>query len=115
MSWVISAFLIVHGVLNVLIWGLPSSTDAPFDAHKSPFVGDARIWSTLLAAVAGTALIAAGIAYLTGADWWWTAAVGGASLSAVVMLLTFTPWWSLGLLINVAIVVLTLRSRAATS
>jgi hypothetical protein len=99
-------------MLHLLIWGMPTRADAPFNAHRSPFLGDVRVVSTVGAVVAGVALISAGIAFVTDVDWWWVAAVAGASLSAAVMLLTFTPWWLLALAIDAAIVALALRSQA---
>lgn len=113
MRWLIAVFLIAHGVLHLLIWGTPARRDAPFDPHKSPVFGDVRVASTVLAATAGIALIVAGAVRLTGAGWWEVAAIAGAALSCAVMLLTFTPWWLFALAINVAIVVLTVRSRAS--
>jgi hypothetical protein len=113
MRLLIAAFLIAHGVLHLLIWGTPPRDDAPFDAHKSPAFGDVRVASTVLATAAGIAFIMAGIVYLTGDHWWAVAAIAGAALSTAVILLTFTPWWLFALAINVAILVLTLRSQVA--
>ena len=110
MRWLVAVFLIAHGALNLLIWGLPTPSDAPFDVHKSPIFGEVRVASTLIAATAEVLLIVAGITYLTDAGWWWVAAMAGACLSAAVMVLTFTPWWLFGLVINSAIVALTLRA-----
>lgn len=111
MRLLVAAFLIAHGALNLLIWGMPTPTDAPFDVHKSPVFGDVRVASTLIAGTAGVLLIVAGITYLAHVGWWWAAATAGAGLSAAVMVLTFTPWWLFGLAINATIVALTLRSH----
>jgi len=101
MRWLIGMFLMAHGVLHFFCWGPPAREDAPIEVHTSAVFGNVRVPSTVLAIGAGITLIVAGVVYLTGADWWRVTAIAGATLSFAIMLLTFTPWWLFGLMINV--------------
>lgn len=90
----------------------PASKEAPFDAHHSPVLGDVRAAATMLAVLAGSTFVVSGVGYIAGQDWWAVLALAGACASVVLMLLTFTPWWLLGLGINVAIAILSVRAIA---
>jgi len=42
--------------------------------------------------------------------WWAPAALGAAAVSIVLLILTFTPWWLLALVIDAAIAVVAWRA-----
>jgi hypothetical protein len=108
--WLAGLFLIAHGLLHFAIWGPPKPKDVPFDAHHSPMFGDIRAAATILAVLAGAAFVVTGIAYLSGQDWWAPLALVASGVSIVLLLVTFTPWWIFGLLINAVIAVLAWRA-----
>jgi len=61
LRWLAGLFLVAHGVLHVAIW-LPSpTTNAPFNAHRSPMFGDVRVAATALAVAASLACVVSGI------------------------------------------------------
>jgi hypothetical protein len=97
------------------IWLTPPAKDVPFDAHHSPLFGEVRGAAVLLAALAGTAFVVSGVAYLAGQDWWAAAALAAAGVSGLLMLLTFTPWWLAGLAIDATIAVLAWRAVTGRS
>ena len=109
MRWIVGLFLIAHGLVHLAIWLAPSTKTAPFDVHHSPVFGDIRGLATLLGVTAGVMFIVTGIGYLTGQSWWAMAALAGAAVSTGLMVVTFTPWWILGLAINLIIAVLSWR------
>jgi hypothetical protein len=108
--WLAGLFLVAHGVLHVVIWTMPTPADAPFDAHHSPVFGNIRVASIVLALFCGVVLVAAGVGVLAHSGWWPQAAIVGAAGSIVLLLVTFTPWWLLALVIDIAIVVLSWRT-----
>jgi hypothetical protein len=111
--WLAGLFLVAHGLVHVAIWSAPRSEDAPFDASHSPLFGDVRVVAAVGAVVAGAAFVVSGIAYLTAQDWWAAWALAAAGISLVLLVVTFTPWWLLAMLIDVGIAVLAWRAWRA--
>ncbi len=103
--WLFAGFLIAHGLVHVAIWLAPATDDVPFDVRHSWLAGDLGRLGTVAGPVVGAAFVLAGIAFLTGAAWWPAALLVAAVASLAMLVLTFTPWWLLGLAINVALVV----------
>jgi hypothetical protein len=108
--WIAGLFLIAHGLVHAAIWLAPKSTNAPFDPHHSPHLGDARILATTLGVLAGLGFIVSGCSYLLGQPWWPYAALASAAISLVLLLLTFTPWWVLALAIDIGIGLIAFRA-----
>lgn len=111
MHWLAGLFLVVHGLLHLAIW-LPRSApgEVPFDTMHSWLFGDMRVGAAVLGALACVGFVVAGVAFLAGASWWTTAAINASAVSLLLMALTFTPWWLLGIVINIVIVVLAARN-----
>lgn len=109
MSWLFGAFLIAHGLVHVVIWLVPASDDVPFDVRRSWAFGDLGTGVTALAMAVGAAFVVAGIAVLASAAWWPPIVVGAAAGSLALLAVTFTPWWLLGIAIDVGLVVVALR------
>src|SRR5215213_8827652 len=94
----VGLFVIAHGMVTLAIWApkYPKVPDGqlhpPNPAHSWIF-GDVRMLSLISGIVVALALAAAGVAFLTGQQWWPQVALisGGASL--VLFSLFFTPWW----------------------
>jgi hypothetical protein len=105
MRWVVGLFLIVHGLIHVVIWTMPRAPGAPMDVDHSPLFGDVRVAATVLAVTTGAGFMASGAAHVFQQDWWAVVAFASALASVLLLLLTFTPWWLLGLAIDVVIVV----------
>lgn len=114
LRWLAGLFLVAHGVLHVAIWLSPPPKNAPFDAHRSPLFGDMRVATTAMGLAAGLAFVVSGVGYLAGQAWWPALALGASAASIVLMLLTFTPWWLVGLAIDATVAVLAWRASAWT-
>jgi len=100
---VLLGILIMANWLIHLAIRLPSpKVDAPMQTAHSWLLGDVRALSLVLAVVCGLVLIAGGVGYLTSAAWWPVVVIAGAAVSAVLMAVTFTPWWLAALAIDVA-------------
>jgi hypothetical protein len=110
LHWLGGLFLVVHGLIHVAIWVPRLPKDAPFDAHHSPMFGDVRGAAAALAVLAAGGFVVSGISYLAGQDWWAPAALGAAAVSIVLLILTFTPWWLLALVIDAAIALVAWRA-----
>lgn len=109
MRVMLGILIMAHGLIHLAIW-LPSpKADAPMQKGRSWLLGDVRALSLALslalAVVCGPVLIAGGVGYLASAAWWPVVVVAGAAVSAVLMAVTFTPWWLAALAIDVALIV----------
>jgi hypothetical protein len=110
LRWLAGLFLVAHGVLHVVIWTMPTACGRPLRRASLAGVRNIRVASIVLALFCGVVLVAAGVGVLAHSGWWPQAAIVGAAGSIVLLLLTFTPWWLLALVIDVAIVVLSWRT-----
>ena len=108
MRWLAGAFLIAHGLVHLAIW-LPKTQNPPFDVNRSPFAGDVRAAAQALAVAAAVLLVPGGAGLIAGTSWWAAVTVAVAAVSAALLLLTFSPWFLVGLAINAAIIVLVTR------
>jgi hypothetical protein len=111
LRWLGGLFLVAHGLIHLAIWVPRPPADAPFDAHRSPMFGDVRAVAAVLAVLAAGGFVVSGVGYLAGQDWWAPVALGAAGVSIALVILTFTPWWLLGLAIDAAIAVLAWRAN----
>jgi hypothetical protein len=107
--WIAGLFLIAHGLVHLAIWLPRPDEKAPFDVGRSPFAGEVRRLAVALAIAAAAVLGLAGLGLLVAAPWWIPVAVAGAGISAALLVLTFNPWWLIGLGINTAIIVLAVQ------
>ena len=64
-----------------------------------------------LSLLAALLFVVAGIAVLVHAAWWAPVAIAAAAISALLILLTFSPWLLAGLAIDVIVFVVALRAR----
>ena len=109
MRWFAGLFLVAHGLVHLAIWLPRPDAKAPFDVGRSPFAGEVRRLAVALAIAAAAVLGFGGLGVLVAAPWWIPVTVAGAGISAALLLLTFNPWWLIGLGINAAIIVLALQ------
>lgn len=110
MKVLLGIILIAHGLLHAAIWTPPPSDEAPMRTAHSWLLGEIRPLALALAGVAAVVLVAAGVGYLAGTAWWPVVLLAGAGVSALLMALTFTPWWLAGLAIDAALIVWAMRS-----
>ncbi|WP_024285786.1 hypothetical protein [Cellulomonas sp. KRMCY2] len=89
--------------------GARTADDAPRVGH-SWLLGEIRPLTIVLAVAATVVLVVAGVTHLAGVGWWPWAVVVGAGVSALLMVLTFTPWWLIGLGMDAALIVWALRA-----
>ena len=111
----IGFFVLAHGLVTVAVW-LPNPATVepapPMDTSHSWLIGEARGLSLLLAAVAGTLIVIAGIAFLAGAAWWPSAAFAAGAVSLTLFFLFFTPWWLAAIAISSALVIAAIREMS---
>lgn len=109
MRWLAGAFLIAHGLVHLAIWA-PRPKDPPFDVNRSPVFGDVRTLALSIAVAAAVLLVGGGVGLVAEASWWPVVTIVAAGVSAVLLLLTVSPWFLIGLAINAAIIVLASRA-----
>jgi len=107
MRWLGGLFLLAHGLLHVAVW-IPRPANVPFDTSRSPMFGNVRGVAISLSLLAALLFVVAGVAVLMHAAWWAPVAIAAAAISALLIILTFSPWLLAGLAIDVIIVVIAL-------
>jgi len=111
MRWLGGLFLLAHGLLHVAVWVPRPPANVPFDSSRSPMFGNVRGAAISLSLLAAMLFVVAGVAVLVHAAWWALVAIAAAAISALLILLTFSPWLLAGLAIDIIIFVLALRAR----
>ena len=105
----IAAFLVGHGLVHGIMFSLPYSTqaaaDLPFNPSHSWLLGDTRSFAFVVALVVTVAFAVAGAGYVAGSSWWPVATIAAAGLSLLMLALYLSKWWTVGLLISVALVI----------
>lgn len=109
MSWLFGAVLIAHGLVPTAIWLAPASDEVPFDVRHSWLLGELGSSTTVVALAAAAVFVVAGIAFLAGVPWWPGVLVVASVLSLALLVVTFTPWWLLGVGIDVVLAAMALR------
>src|SRR5438128_5133086 len=104
----VGLFFVAHGIVTVAIWGpslptVPERQLQPPNPAHSWLLGDVRSLSMILGIAVGLVLIAAGIGFLMNQPWWPEVAVIAATASLVLFAMFFTPWWTVGIGISVAL------------
>ncbi len=105
LALIFGALVIVHGLITAAIWAVPAGDDAPFDPSHSWLLGDGRGVSVVFGMLVALAFIATGAGVLGHLAWWPGSAVVAGLAGAVLMVLWFDPWLTLGLGISVAVLV----------
>ncbi|MFE6285291.1 hypothetical protein [Streptomyces sp. NPDC057877] len=110
----VAAFLVVHGLLHPGVWAAPvqPGRQAPFEPGHSWVLSAAHVSAapTRAAALAlawytALAYCVAGAGTAAGADWWATAALVGAASGLVLKAIWYDPWLTVGVLLDVAVLV----------
>jgi hypothetical protein len=99
-------FLILHGVINAAIW-IPPQRGAKlpgFGWQASWLFAGVRPVVVTLALVAAGGFVISGAAYLAHSAWWAPIGILAATASLALIIATFTPWWSVGIIINAVII-----------
>jgi hypothetical protein len=114
----IAAFLVGHGLVHGIMFGLPygaqASAGLPYNPSRSWLLGTARSVGLAVALAVTLGFVVVGAAYLGRVSWWPAATLVAAALSVGLLALYFTRWWSVGMLISVAVAVVTWRVQQAT-
>ena len=102
---VAAMFLIAHGIVTGAIWIPPQrGKNLPgFGSQASGLFAKSRPTMVALGAVASAAFVAAGVGVLAHQDWWASFGALGAVVSLALIVATFTPWWILAVVINLAV------------
>ncbi|MFC8244575.1 hypothetical protein [Streptomyces chartreusis] len=122
-TFLAAAFLLMHGLLHPGVWTAPVQPDKPppFDPGHSwvlttAHVAAAPARATALALAWYTALLygvaAAGV--VAGAGWWPTAAVLAAASGLALKTIWFDPWLTVGILLDVSVIVAVATSWPAS-
>ena len=101
----VAAFLILHGILNAVIWIPPQQgSELPnFGPQASWLFAEVRPVVVTLALIAASGFALSGVAYMAHLDIWALSAMAAAVASMALIVATFTPWWSFAVVINSAI------------
>ena len=115
MWWTIGIGLVLlgHGLIHVAIYAPPTAADAPFDAGHSWLASGARQARPLLLTLAyasAATLTVAGIGLFAQQNWWQVAAIAGAALSLLLLILFFNPWITVGVAINVTVIIVLVQT-----
>jgi hypothetical protein len=111
----VAGFLGLHGVLHAAIWLPPQQgSDLPgFGAQASWLFAEVRPVVVTLALVAAGGFALSGVAYGTHLDVWAVLATVAAVASMGLIVATFTPWWTLAVVIDVLILYAAWQSATA--
>ena len=99
-------FLVLHGVINAAIW-IPPQRGAKmpgFGSQASWLFAGVRPAVITLALVAASGFVFSGAAYLAQSPWWAPVGILAATASLALITTTFTPWWSVAIIINAVII-----------
>ena len=112
---VIAGFLILHGILNAVIWIPPQQgSELPsFGSQASWLFAEVRPIVVTLAVIAASGFAVSGVAYAAHRDMWAFPASLAAVASMALIVATFTPWWSFAVVINAAILYAAWQSATA--
>ena len=121
-TFLVVAFLIAHGLVHAAVWATPkpAAEPPPFDpahswalqaSHVPP--ATQRSTSVGLAWVAALLLVVAGSAYAFDAGVWTLFAAAGAVVGLVLKGLWFNRWLSLGVALDLAVLVAALTNWPA--
>lgn len=105
---VFAAFLFGHAAVHAVMWTLPftdATTDMPFDPSRSWLLGTSRTLAVVVAGLATVGFVVAPVGYLVGAGWWPAVMFLAAVVSLLLMILYFTPWWSVGIVLSAGVAV----------
>ena len=102
---VVGGFLILHGILNAVIWISPQrGRELPnFGPQASWLFAEVRPVVVTLALIAASGFALSGVAYLMQQDVWAFSAIIAVAASMALIVATFTPWWSFAVVINAVI------------
>lgn len=111
MTWLVAAFLVVHGVLHLAVWLPPAPTDPdsppPFAPDHSAVLtarhvsqGTSHRVAVLLAVAAAVAYGATGAAVAWGTAWAVPLAVLSVASGLLLKGLFFNPWLLVGVLLD---------------
>ena len=112
---VIGGLLAYHGLVHAALWlpqaitGAPSASrivrfDPGYSWLLSGISADGAYWfATLLALAAVVLYVGASIGMVVQQQWWRAATVAGSMISLVLLVLYFTPWLLLGIVIDAAL------------
>ena len=113
----IAAFFVGHGLVHGIMFSLPfsaqASADLPYNPSHSWLLGDRRSVGLGFALTVTLAFVVAGGAYLANAGRWPAATIAASALSLALLLIYFTKWWSVGIVISVALAVAAWRAQHA--
>ena len=112
---VLAALFVGHGLVHGIMFGLPYSAqaaaDLPFNPSHSWLLGDRRALAFVVALVVTVAFAVAGAGCVAAGGWWPVATIGAAGLPLVLLALYLSEWWTVGLLISIALVIAAWRGQ----
>ena len=111
---ILGALVIAHGLITTAIWVLPAGKDAPFDASHSWLLGDLRAVSIALGIIAGLAFVTTGVGLLGHFGWWPGSAIIAGLAGAVLMVLWFNAWLTVGLAISITVLIAGIRAMTSS-
>ena len=110
-------FLFGHAAVHGVMWTLPftdAGEDMPFDPAKSWLVGDRPEVAAVLAGLVAVGFGVAGVAFAARVAWWPGVLGGSAAVSLVLMVLFWSPYWIVGLVLSTALGISALQAAMTT-
>ena len=113
LQWIVGALIVADGAVTAMMWLVPAKADAPFNVAHSWLLGDARGVALVLAVVAALGFAVAGVGVIGHHPWWADFGVAAGALALALMVLYFSPWLLVGILISTAILAVGARQLLA--
>ncbi len=109
----VAAFLSGHAAVHAVMWTLPFTSavsNMPFDPAHSWVWGESRLLALVLAGLATVAFAVTTVGYALDAGWWPPVMVLAAAVSLLLMVLYFSPYWSVGIVLSAGLLVYALQA-----
>lgn len=113
MRWVVALFLLGHAAVHAVMWTLPltdAAEDLPFDPAESWLLGRHPTVFAVWAGAVAVLFALGAVAVATQVSWWPPVLVVAGVASVALMLVTFAPWWLVGIALSVGIVAVAARA-----
>ena len=110
-------FLLGHAAVHGVMWTLPftpAASDMPFNPAHSWVWGESRAVAVVLAGLATVAFGAAAFGFAIEAGWWPPVMVAAAVVSLALMLVYFSPYWLVGIVLSAVLAVYALQASPVT-
>lgn len=113
MRWVAALFLLGHAAVHAVMWTLPftdATEELPFDPADSWLLGRHPAVFAMWAGAVAALFVVGAVAVALDVSWWPPVLVVAGLTSVALMLVTFAPWWVVGIALSAVIAVVAARA-----